>query len=167
MHAHSYSCCGKIFHLQVRHVQSVILYRHMICNSDHADEDHACALVLHAVAKYSTSKFVTCSLSYATPDQDPPHNPAFPQYYPLDISFFKSSTDAHMLDLLWYKYWVATLSASPLISNREFAAGQVRGVILVCLLCGAVLVPFVSLLCTNCLKCAVKTHPEFFSFVVM
>jgi len=31
-----------------------------------------------------------------------------------------------MLDLLWYKYWVATLSASPLISNREFAAGQVR-----------------------------------------
>ena len=47
------------------------------------------------------------------------------QYYPLDISFFKSSLDAHMLDLLWYKYWVATLSASPLISNREFAAGQV------------------------------------------
>jgi len=32
-----------------------------------------------------------------------------------------------MLDLLWYKYWVATLSASPLISNREFAAGQVIG----------------------------------------
>eukprot|EP00983_Pelagomonas_calceolata_P021001 659923-Pelagomonas_calceolata.AAC.1 len=33
-----------------------------------------------------------------------------------------------MLDLLWYKYWVATLSASPLISNREFAAGQISDV---------------------------------------
>ena len=48
-----------------------------------------------------------------------------PQYYNLDISFFKSSTDAHMLDLLWNKYWVSTLSASPLVSNREFTAGQV------------------------------------------
>lgn len=43
----------------------------------------------------------------------------------LDITFFKSSTDAHMLDLLWNKYWVNTLSASPLISNREFSTGQI------------------------------------------
>lgn len=30
-----------------------------------------------------------------------------------------------MLDLLWNKYWVSTLSASPLLSNRDFAVGQV------------------------------------------
>ena len=50
------------------------------------------------------------------------------QYYSLDVTFFKSSLDSHMLDLLWNKYWVNTLSASPLISNREFAAGQIADV---------------------------------------
>ena len=48
------------------------------------------------------------------------------QYYSLDITFFKSSMDVHMLDLLWNKYWVSTISASPLLSNREFAGGKVR-----------------------------------------
>jgi hypothetical protein len=38
-----------------------------------------------------------------------------PQYYSLDIAFFKSSLDAALLDLLWNSYWVNTLSASPLI----------------------------------------------------
>lgn len=47
------------------------------------------------------------------------------QYYSLDISFFKSSLDSHMLDLLWNKYWVNTLSSSPLIGNREFVSGQI------------------------------------------
>ncbi len=37
-------------------------------------------------------------------------------YYPLEISHFKSSTDAKLLDLLWNKYWVTTLSQSPLVS---------------------------------------------------
>jgi hypothetical protein len=50
------------------------------------------------------------------------------QYYSLDVTFFKSSLDSHLLDLLWNKYWVNTLSASPLISNREFAAGQIADV---------------------------------------
>ena len=48
------------------------------------------------------------------------------QYYPLDISFFKSSLDAHMLDLLWNKYWVNTLSSSPLLGNRDFVVGQIN-----------------------------------------
>merc|ERR1712023_437537 len=47
------------------------------------------------------------------------------QYYPLDITFFKSSLDAHMLDLLWNKYWVNTLSSSPLLGNRDFVVGQI------------------------------------------
>jgi len=46
-------------------------------------------------------------------------------YYPLDVSFFKSALDSHMLDLLWNKYWVNTLSSCPLLGNREFAAGQI------------------------------------------
>ncbi|KXZ43921.1 hypothetical protein GPECTOR_77g19 [Gonium pectorale] len=49
-------------------------------------------------------------------------------YYPLDVTFFKSSTDSHLLDLLWNKYWVSTLSASPLLANRDFAAGQTADV---------------------------------------
>lgn len=37
-------------------------------------------------------------------------------YYPLEISHFKSTNDAKLLDLLWNKYWVTTLSQSPLVS---------------------------------------------------
>jgi COP9 signalosome complex subunit 5 len=46
-------------------------------------------------------------------------------YYPLDVTYFKSSLDAHLLDLLWHKYWVNTLSSSPLVANRSYAAGQI------------------------------------------
>jgi hypothetical protein len=34
------------------------------------------------------------------------------QYYPLDVSFFKSSLDSHMLDMLWNKWAPSRLSAS-------------------------------------------------------
>uniref|UniRef100_A0A6U0QD08 MPN domain-containing protein n=1 Tax=Prasinoderma coloniale TaxID=156133 RepID=A0A6U0QD08_9VIRI len=47
------------------------------------------------------------------------------QYYPLDVSFFKSAGDSQLLDLLWSKYWVSTLSSSTLVSNRAFIAGQI------------------------------------------
>ncbi|XP_068651848.1 COP9 signalosome complex subunit 5-like isoform X2 [Aristolochia californica] len=47
------------------------------------------------------------------------------QYYALDITYFKSSLDSHLLDLLWNKYWVNTLSSSPLLANREYVAGQI------------------------------------------
>ncbi|KAI5000750.1 hypothetical protein ZWY2020_010709 [Hordeum vulgare] len=40
----------------------------------------------------------------------------FKQYYSLDITYFRSSLDSHLLDLLWNKYWVNTLSSSPLLS---------------------------------------------------
>ncbi|KXS22076.1 putative JUN activation binding protein variant 2 [Gonapodya prolifera JEL478] len=46
-------------------------------------------------------------------------------YYQLEISTFKSSLDAHLLDLLWNKYWVNTLSSSPLITNRPFRSRQI------------------------------------------
>ncbi|TFY80713.1 hypothetical protein EWM64_g3298 [Hericium alpestre] len=46
------------------------------------------------------------------------------QYYPLNVEIFKSSLDTELLGLLWNKYWVNTLSQSPLISNRAYAASQ-------------------------------------------
>ncbi|KAH1056497.1 hypothetical protein J1N35_034562 [Gossypium stocksii] len=45
------------------------------------------------------------------------------QYYALNITYFKSSLDCHLLDLLWSKYWVNTLSSSPLLGNGDYVAG--------------------------------------------
>lgn len=47
-------------------------------------------------------------------------------YYPLDVKIFKSSLDDDLLSLLWNKYWVNTLSQSPLISNRAYAVSQLQ-----------------------------------------
>lgn len=46
------------------------------------------------------------------------------RYYSLEISHFKSSLDTHLLELLWNKYWVSTLSQSPLFTNREYGSKQ-------------------------------------------
>ncbi|KAG0633852.1 JAB1/Mov34/MPN/PAD-1 ubiquitin protease-domain-containing protein [Tuber brumale] len=46
------------------------------------------------------------------------------QYYTLEVSHFKSSLDTHLLDLLWNKYWVSTLSQSPLFTNRDYSTKQ-------------------------------------------
>jgi len=43
------------------------------------------------------------------------------QYYSLEVQIFKSSLDTELLSLLWNKYWVNTLSQSPLISVGSFA----------------------------------------------
>ncbi|EFY88532.1 COP9 signalosome catalytic subunit rri1 [Metarhizium acridum] len=46
------------------------------------------------------------------------------RYYSLEVSHFKSTLDAHLLELLWHKYWVQTLSQSPLLTNRDFGSKQ-------------------------------------------
>ncbi|KIJ90495.1 hypothetical protein K443DRAFT_686728 [Laccaria amethystina LaAM-08-1] len=46
------------------------------------------------------------------------------QYYQVDVEIFKSSLDNELLALLWNKYWVNTLSQSPLISNRAYSVSQ-------------------------------------------
>lgn len=46
------------------------------------------------------------------------------RYYSLEVSHFKSTLDTHLLEQLWNKYWVATLSQSPLFTNREYAGKQ-------------------------------------------
>ncbi len=37
-------------------------------------------------------------------------------YYPLKVEIYKSKTDEKLLDLLWNKYWVETLSQSRILS---------------------------------------------------
>ena len=69
-------------------------------------------------------------------DSGDPHGQAIPlakledfgahssRYYALEVSHFKSSLDARLLDLLWNKYWVATLTQSPLLANRDHSTKQ-------------------------------------------
>jgi len=47
------------------------------------------------------------------------------QYYPLEIEFFKSSSDTSLLNLLWNKYWINILSSSPLVRNRFYTNQQI------------------------------------------
>ncbi|KAI8258985.1 COP9 signalosome complex subunit 5 [Colletotrichum sp. SAR11_239] len=46
------------------------------------------------------------------------------KYYSLEVSHFKSTLDSHLLELLWHKYWVQTLSQSPLFTNRDYGNKQ-------------------------------------------
>ncbi len=69
----------------------------------------------HSIQNMLSSKH-TPWLCFRPPDEGPSEYQTIPlskiedfgvhakQYYSLDITFFKSSTDAHMLDLLWNKY---------------------------------------------------------------
>lgn len=47
------------------------------------------------------------------------------RYYSLDVSHFKSSLDTSLLSALWNKYWVSTLTSSPLLTNREYGTKQI------------------------------------------
>ncbi|KAI8635032.1 JAB1/Mov34/MPN/PAD-1 ubiquitin protease-domain-containing protein [Xylariaceae sp. FL1651] len=47
------------------------------------------------------------------------------KYYSLEVSHFKSTLDSHLLELLWNKYWVQTLSQSPLFTNRDYGNKQI------------------------------------------
>merc|ERR1712072_1394925 len=44
-------------------------------------------------------------------------------------SYFKSSLDSHLFDLLWNKYWVSTLSSSKIVASAEYIAGQVKDLV--------------------------------------
>ena len=44
------------------------------------------------------------------------------EYYQVEVTYFKSSLDAKLLDLLWHKYWINTLSSSPLIAVCQITA---------------------------------------------
>lgn len=48
------------------------------------------------------------------------------RYYSLEVSHYKSTLDGKLLEALWNKYWVQTLSASPLFTNREYGTRQIE-----------------------------------------
>lgn len=48
------------------------------------------------------------------------------RYYALEVSHYKSSLDTKVLESLWNKYWVGTLSSSPLFTNREYTSKQIE-----------------------------------------
>ncbi|KAE8807232.1 COP9 signalosome complex subunit 5b [Hordeum vulgare] len=87
--------------------------------------------------KVDTGAFRTYPKDYKPPDEPVSEYQTIPlnkiedfgvhckQYYSLDITYFKSSLDSHLLDLLWNKYWVNTLSSSPLLGNRDYVAGEI------------------------------------------
>ncbi|KAG0333234.1 COP9 signalosome complex subunit 5 [Podila humilis] len=89
-----------------------------------------------SAGKVEIGAFRTYPEGYKAPDEGPSEYQTIPlskiedfgvhckQYYPLEISHFKSTLDTQLLDQLWNKYWVNTLSQSPLLSNRDYAARQ-------------------------------------------
>eukprot|EP01104_Vermistella_antarctica_P009309 TRINITY_DN237_c0_g2_i1.p1 TRINITY_DN237_c0_g2~~TRINITY_DN237_c0_g2_i1.p1 ORF type:complete len:345 (+),score=84.70 TRINITY_DN237_c0_g2_i1:179-1213(+) len=91
-----------------------------------------------SAGKVEIGAFRTYPKDYKPPDELPSEYQTIPlekiedfgvhcrAYYPLDISYFKSTLDAQLLDLLWNKYWVNTLSSSPIFANRSYTAGQIR-----------------------------------------
>lgn len=50
------------------------------------------------------------------------------QYYQLEVSYFKSACDTALLSAIWNKYWIATLSASPLLSNAPYISAQMKDI---------------------------------------
>lgn len=48
------------------------------------------------------------------------------RYYSLEVSHYKSTLDNKLLEALWNKYWVQTLSASPLFTNHEYGTRQIQ-----------------------------------------
>jgi COP9 signalosome complex subunit 5 len=46
------------------------------------------------------------------------------KYYSLEVSHYKSTLDTSLLELLWNKYWVQTLSQSTLFTNRDYGNKQ-------------------------------------------
>ncbi|TPX60432.1 hypothetical protein PhCBS80983_g01774 [Powellomyces hirtus] len=90
-----------------------------------------------SAGKVEIGAFRTYPEGYKAPDEGPSEYQTIPlnkiedfgvhakQYYQLEISYFKSELDTKLLEMLWHKYWVNTLSSSPLITNREYTARQI------------------------------------------
>jgi len=90
-----------------------------------------------SAGKVELGAFRTFPENYKNPDEPASEYQSIPlskiedfgvhckQYYPLEVSYFKSSLDTSLLDLLWNKYWVSTLSSSPLLANRDYFTGAI------------------------------------------
>jgi len=92
----------------------------------------------HASGKVDIGAFRTYPSGYTPPDEGPSEYQSIPldkvedfgvhckQYYPIPIEIFKNSLDNTLLELLWNKYWIDTLSSSPLLHNRSFCNQMVH-----------------------------------------
>eukprot|EP00296_Roombia_truncata_P007852 JP446308.1.p1 GENE.JP446308.1~~JP446308.1.p1 ORF type:complete len:334 (-),score=63.18 JP446308.1:197-1198(-) len=90
-----------------------------------------------AAGKVEIGAFRTYPKDYKAADAGPSEYQSIPldkiedfgvhckHYYPLEVSYFKSSLDTHLLNLLWNKYWINTLSSSPLLNNREYTVNAI------------------------------------------
>lgn len=91
-----------------------------------------------ASGKVDIGAFRTYPAGYTPPDEGPSEYQSIPldkiedfgvhhkQYYSLPIEIFKNSLDTTLLELLWNKYWIDTLSSSPLLHNRAFCIQMVQ-----------------------------------------
>lgn len=94
-----------------------------------------------AAGKVEIGAFRTYPKDYKPPDQGPSEYQSIPlekiedfgvhckQYYQLEISFFKSHRDTHLLEKIWSKYWMNTLAASPLITVSFWANPRIAPII--------------------------------------
>jgi len=48
------------------------------------------------------------------------------RYYSLEVSHYKSTLDSKLLEALWNKYWVQTLSSTPLDTNHDYVTKQIE-----------------------------------------
>eukprot|EP00794_Sanderia_malayensis_P004889 gene4889-5529_t len=90
-----------------------------------------------SAGKVNLGAFRTYPKGYKPPDEGPSEYQTIPlnkiedfgvhckQYYSLDVSYFKSSLDQKLLDSLWNKYWVNTLSSSTLLTNADYVTRQI------------------------------------------
>lgn len=100
------------------------------------------AIVIDPVRTVSAGKvclgaFRTYPKGYQAPNEEPSEYQTIPlnkiedfgvhckQYYALDVTYFKSALDKRLLDSLWNKYWVNTLSSSGFLSNSDYTTGQI------------------------------------------
>ncbi|XP_028399718.1 COP9 signalosome complex subunit 5-like [Dendronephthya gigantea] len=90
-----------------------------------------------SAGRVNLGAFRTYPKGYKPPDEGPSEYQTIPlnkiedfgvhckQYYSLDVSYFKSSLDKRLLDMLWNKYWVNTLSSSTLLTNSNYTTQQI------------------------------------------
>jgi len=91
-----------------------------------------------AAGKVDIGAFRTYPEGYVPPDEGPSEHQSIPldkiedfgvhckRYYPLPIEIFKNTMDTSILELLWSKYWIDTLSSSPLMHNRSFTNKMIQ-----------------------------------------
>ena len=100
-------------------------------------QDPQVAIVIDPIRTLTTGKVVigafrTYPENYSPPDEVSVENQVIPldkiedfgvhykKYYSLDISFYKNSLDIELIDVLWNKYWISTITQSAIFTNKKY-----------------------------------------------